>query len=113
MTLAWSVPLPHAEKIVLLALSDNANDEGLCWPSVGTLTVKCGMDARTVQRIVARLGETGHVTVHERRGKSNYYTVHPRHSATPGAAPDRQRAAPAESRSGAAPGVALCRGCTV
>lgn len=83
MTAVWAVALIHTDKLVLLALADNANDEGLCWPSVMTLTHKCGMDARTVQRVVTRLCDAGHVTVHERQGKSNYYTVHPRRSAAP------------------------------
>ena len=101
MTQAWSIPLPHAEKIVLLALSDNANDEGLCWPSVTTLKNKCGMDERTIQRVITRLADAGHVTVNVRPGRSNYYTVHP---GTPGAPPPRHNASPADDRSGAEPG---------
>ena len=92
MNLAWKVSLPHADKLVLLALADNANDEGLCWPRVQTLTEKCGMDERTVQRVIQRLQTAGHVTITPRAGRSNYYTVHPRQSATPGVEPPRQRA---------------------
>jgi hypothetical protein len=96
MTRAWDVPLPHADKLLLLALSDNANDEGLCWPGVATLGRKCGMDDRTVQRAVKRLADAGHVTVLGiREHKSNDYLVHPQ---TPGAAPP-----PAERHSGTTP----------
>lgn len=102
MTAVWAVTtLIHTDKLVLLALADNANDEGLCWPSVATLTQKCGMDTRTVQRVVGRLCEAGHLSVHERQGKSNYYTVHPWRSDTPGVAPSRHKDAPADDRSGA------------
>src|SRR6185312_8820100 len=83
MNLAWKVSLPHADKLVRLALADNANDEGLCWPRVQTLTEKCGMDERTVQRVIQRLQTAGHVTITPRAGRSNYYTVHPRRRATP------------------------------
>jgi hypothetical protein len=63
MTRVWDVQLPHADKLLLLALADNANDEGLCWPSVATLARKAGMDERTVQRAIGRLVAAGHVTV--------------------------------------------------
>lgn len=89
MTLVWSVPLPHADKIVLLALADNANDEGFCYPSINTLSGKCGMDERTVRRVIKRLEETGHVTERPRPGRSSTFTVHPGQSArtTPGTVP--------------------------
>ena len=41
MTEVWAVSLPDSEKLVLLALADCANDEGLCWPSMATLARKC------------------------------------------------------------------------
>lgn len=83
MNLAWKTDLPHADKLVLLALADNANDEGLCWPSVQTLERKCGMSESTVHRAISRLEEGGHVTVNQRPGRSSYYTVHPRQDDTP------------------------------
>lgn len=83
MTLTWRTRLPQSDKLVLLALSDNANDQGLCWPSVQTLMAKCGMDDRTIQRAIRRLAGAGHVTVNQRAGRSSYYTVHPRQDDTP------------------------------
>jgi hypothetical protein len=47
MTAAWDIPLPHADKLLLLALADQANDEGCCWPKVSTLATKCGLEDRT------------------------------------------------------------------
>lgn len=75
MTAAWEVSLPHADKLLLIALADNANDEGHCCPSVATLGCKCGMDDPTVQRVVARLVGGGHVTVMPQAGRSNDYLV--------------------------------------
>lgn len=77
MTLAWQAALPHADKIVLLALSDNANDEGHCYPSIQTIATKCGMDERSVFRVMGRLEDGGHLTRKERRGRSSIYRVHP------------------------------------
>ncbi|MBK6707558.1 MAG: helix-turn-helix domain-containing protein [Sphingomonadales bacterium] len=37
MTVVWELDLPDSEKLALLALADNANDEGYCWPSMATL----------------------------------------------------------------------------
>jgi hypothetical protein len=37
MTKAWKTALPASRKLVLLALSDNANEEGKCWPSIHTI----------------------------------------------------------------------------
>jgi hypothetical protein len=89
---AWDVQLPHPEKLVLLALADNANDEGYCWPSVPNVAHKCGLEDRSVRRMVARLARRGHVTVQQRHRRtadgrvlntSNNYLVHPRAPAAP------------------------------
>jgi Helix-turn-helix domain len=88
MTAAWATNLPHTDKLVLLALADNANDEGFCWPSVATLAIKCGMEERSVSRVMERLESAAHLTRKERPGRSNTYVVHPRPIVTP--TPDPQ-----------------------
>lgn len=87
MTAVWSVQLPHTDKLVLLALADNANDEGTCWPSINTLRGKCGMDERTVRRVIDRLEAAGHLTQVHYLGRSSTFTVHPGQKVTPGTAP--------------------------
>lgn len=96
MTVAWSTDVPHTEKIVLLALADNANDEGHCYPSVATLVKKCGLSERAVQGAITRLASSGHLTCHERTGRSTIYKVHPRISCAPAqdAPPQEMRPAP-------------------
>lgn len=60
---AWLVEgLSFAEKLVLLKLADMASDEGVCWPSNATIGAQCGLDLRSVRRIVARLEVRGLVT---------------------------------------------------
>lgn len=92
MTAAWGADLPASEKLVLLALADNANDEGHCWPSATTIARKCGQGERTVRRAVQSLIAKGHLSQRQRSGTSAVYTVHPCQCGTPANAaplPDR------------------------
>lgn len=86
MQLVWTTTLPAPKKLVLLALADNANDEGDCYPSVATLTHKCSLSERAVQYAITELVGMGHVSREVRSGRSTVYRVHPRTSCTP--APD-------------------------
>jgi hypothetical protein len=80
---AWLVQgLTFAEKLVLLKLADMANDEGVCWPATATLGDQCGLDRRSVRRILARLEAAGHVHRKARFNEkgmntSNWLTVLP------------------------------------
>lgn len=55
MSQVWSMDLHHTSKMVLLALADSANDEGLCWPSISTVSKKTSLSERSVQRCIVRL----------------------------------------------------------
>lgn len=95
MTRVWDLELPDSQKIVLLALADCANDEGHCWPSMRTLASKCSKGERTVQGVIIKLCEAGHLTRREVPGKGCNYTVHPRNDSTPaGIAPRREQQKP-------------------
>jgi len=101
MTKAWDADLPPMEKLVLLALADCANDEGICWPSATTLAKKSGQGERTVRRCIRSLIANGHLSETQRSGTSTLFVVHPCQSGTPARAaplPDRPdtpaRAAP-------------------
>jgi hypothetical protein len=83
MTLVWALDLPDSEKIVLLALADSANDEGHCWPSMRSLTIKCSKSDRTIQGSIRRLVDAGHLTRREVPGKGCNYSVHPRKDIAP------------------------------
>jgi Helix-turn-helix domain len=56
---AWDQPVGGNEKLVLLRLADHANDEGACWPSQGTMHVKCGISERTVRNSLIALEQRG------------------------------------------------------
>jgi DNA-binding transcriptional ArsR family regulator len=83
MTMAWKSGLPSGQKMVLLALCDNANDQGECYPSVPMLAEKCSMGERTVQQHVADLESAGIVTREMRTGRSTMYHINPRKICTP------------------------------
>lgn len=84
MTQVWETPMPAKDKLVLLALADCANDEGLAWPSITTLARKCGCDERTVQRNLRELEKACAVKREEVIGKGCRYIVTPRQYVTPG-----------------------------
>lgn len=91
MTAVWErEDLTSTHKLVLLALADWANDEGLCWPSINRLAVKTSMAGRSVQRLIRQLEEMGFIRREEEIGKGNRYWIkipltecHPCHSVTP------------------------------
>ena len=68
---------------VLVALADQANDDGICWPSVGSVSRRTRLCERTVQRALRRLmserqiSVTGDVTG-GRHHQTPTYVVHPR-----------------------------------
>lgn len=78
MTMAWKSGLPSGRKMVLLALCDNANDQGECYPSVPMLAEKCSMGERTIQQHIADLEADGIVTREMRAGRSTMYHINPR-----------------------------------
>jgi hypothetical protein len=79
MSRVWSeTALRENDLLVLLALADWANDLGQCWPSYPRIAEKTRIDLRTAKAIVARLLQTGYLTLQRGggRGNPNIYTVH-------------------------------------
>jgi DNA-binding transcriptional MocR family regulator len=78
MTLAWSAMVgDHTDKLVLLALADNANDEGECYPSLQNISMRCEMHRSTVVRAVQSLEAAGHISRTVKIGRNTAYNVHP------------------------------------
>ena len=65
-------------RLVLLALADNANDDGVCWPSLTTIAMKAGMDERSARRILRRLEKEGYLKTSQRQspGRKNYTNIY-------------------------------------
>lgn len=67
MAWAWKRPgLTSTEVLVLLALADHADDEGLCWPGQRGVAEKARMARPTVNVIIRRLQDKGALTVIQR-----------------------------------------------
>jgi len=98
MTLAWKSGLPSGQKMVLLALCDNANDQGECYPSVTMLAEKCSMGARTVQQHVTDMETAGIVTREMRNGRSTIYHINAAKFRTPAESAPPQISHPREIR---------------
>src|SRR5260363_362367 len=44
----WLLQLPPTAKFVLILLADNANDQGVCWPSIPKICERTCFSERTV-----------------------------------------------------------------
>ena len=82
--------LTSTQKLVLLALADWANDEGLCWPSIDRVALKASLTSRGVQKTIRSLEEMQFLRKEEIKGRGNKYwvsmptnDVHPRTTFTP------------------------------
>jgi hypothetical protein len=78
--LCWQIPLPIADKLVLLRLADYAdNDGGKIFPSVATVAHFCGVSPRAVQYILKKLTDDGLLFVVGNatggRGKTRHYAI--------------------------------------
>lgn len=65
-------------RLVLLALADQANDDGECWPKIEQIAKRCLLDRATVHRQLAKLrDELGELTWEDRhaQGRSNLYRL--------------------------------------
>ena len=80
MSMVWSdMPeLNGTNLLVMLALSDHANDDGVCWPSIKSLAKKSRISTRQAKRVVKDLVERGYVRIAEKgggRGKTTVYVM--------------------------------------
>lgn len=84
-----------AAKAVLVKLADNANDAGVCWPSIERIATETELGRRTVNRKLKELEEAGFLSVRPRReGQRQATNVYQLHLNSQGA-----RAAPSTSQS--------------
>ncbi|WP_254918077.1 helix-turn-helix domain-containing protein [Stenotrophomonas pavanii] len=63
MSQCWPLQgLSVTQKAVLISLADQANDDGVCWPAVGTIAARCCMSARAVRTAMDHLEAVGLLT---------------------------------------------------
>ena len=83
MTLAWKSSFSSGQKIVLLSLCDNANEQGDCYPSISMMAEKCSMSERSVFNQLDFLEKVGAISKSQRTGRSTLYKVNPCKFCTP------------------------------
>ncbi len=62
--------LDSNKKLVMLAIGDNANDEGFCYPSLNTLVSKTSLSKKTVIKHIKEL-EQNNLLLSKKRSKKN------------------------------------------
>jgi hypothetical protein len=85
MTAVWESDVqPAGKRLVLLALADSANDEGVCWPHMATIARKAGIGLSSARKACAALEEEGLLEREYRKtltaagtetNKSSIYTI--------------------------------------
>lgn len=84
MTACWPLQgMTPAQKAVLISLADNANDEGVCWPSVKRIAERTCLSERAVQGALRWLTSAGLLVAKERDGRSTVYEITPAAYAPP------------------------------
>lgn len=82
LSACWRIEwLSPAQKLVLVSLADQANDDGVCWPSIRTLGIRTCLSERAIRDALRALEEMGLLTTGQREGRSSYYTVTPANGA--------------------------------
>lgn len=78
MSSCWPLQgLSVTQKAVLISLADQANDDGVCWPAIGTVAKRCCMSARAVRSAMDHLEAVGLLSRERRFNSSNVYVVTP------------------------------------
>lgn len=84
MSACWPLQgMSIAQKSVIISLADNANDEGVCWPSVAKIAMRTCMSERAVQSAIRWLVDAGILSKDERLGRSTVFTITPAAYAPP------------------------------
>lgn len=84
MSACWPLQgMSPAQKAVLISLSDNANDDGVCWPSITKIASRTCLSVRAVQGAVRWLCEVNLLAMNSRNGRSTIYTITPAAYAPP------------------------------
>lgn len=78
MSQCWPLEgMSIAQKAVLISLADNANDQGVCWPSIPTIAKRVCASERAVQNAIKWLEAAKVVTANRSNGRHTSYSVTP------------------------------------
>ncbi len=90
----WSLEgMSSTQKLVLISLADQANDDGVCWPGMQRLMQRTCLTERAIRGAIRWLEASGLLVTTVRSGTSNSYKITPKdyreqaHTPAPDAAP--------------------------
>ena len=66
----YAEDLPHRAKAVYMYLKDRSNQQGQCYPAIGTIARELHLSRRTVERAIVDLTQAG-LLVKEQRWREN------------------------------------------
>ena len=89
LTWAFEADLPMAQKFVLVALADKADEAHSCFPGQKVIAQMVGSTDRTVRRALVELEAAGFIVRQERRATDGYRTSDRYFLAVEGALPDK------------------------
>jgi hypothetical protein len=74
-----NAPVDGSALLVLLALADFADDDGVCWPAVCTIAQKARISERSAQRSIRKMADDGLIEIDDNAGPkgANRYRVKP------------------------------------
>lgn len=102
MSACWPLQgMSVSQKAVLVSLADQANDDGVCWPSVRSISLRTCLSERAVQDALSWLQTVGAVFRNYRANTSTSYTVTPSRFDATKAPASRSRIAKAPGANGA------------
>jgi hypothetical protein len=72
MTWIWENSLEEGTNLLmLLAIADHANDDGVCWPSIARLAQRARVEERQAKYIIKKLEANGAIEVQRGVGRNN------------------------------------------
>ncbi|MBN2881778.1 helix-turn-helix domain-containing protein [Candidatus Woesearchaeota archaeon] len=75
---AWDVKgLTPTEKLILIRLADNADENGICYPSIDYIALNCEVSTKTVTRATTTFEKLGYISKKRRQNQSIVYTLFP------------------------------------
>lgn len=77
MSSCWYLQMPPTAKSVLISLADNANDRGVCWPSIPTIAKRTCFSVRAVQNAIQWLEHNRLLIANRTNGRHTSYTLTP------------------------------------
>lgn len=75
MAICWPLRMPPSPKAVLISLADNANDAGVCWPSIAKICERTCLGKTAVIEAIKWLESAGLLSADRTNGRHTTYQI--------------------------------------